>query len=230
MSKAVLTASDVYKQASEHLTSGDLVRMELAAEEFARIPDYEDAREKVAECEKAIAVKKKSRLSDVKGEEKKRLTVFLVKWGTTFLVSLLVLLLAIFTPLVNAIKHNVSDIEITLLEARKEHDPYAGYSGRYYVYYDFEIENDTGADVERIDTVITVLDKAGNELGTVSTSFTTEIASGNTVKCTTTLSETRPDSNAFFTLLYDTDKDVLDFSIEIVRVLFTDGEEYSAEE
>lgn len=109
-------------------------------------------------------------------------------------------------------------------------------NGCYYIYYEFEITNQTEAAIDYIDVVTHVKNKSGEEIGTITSSFggyyseSMELEAGETVTVTVSLSEHQPEKDEFFSLLYKTSLDQLSFSFEIQSVGFSDGERYSAEE
>ena len=124
--------------------------------------------------------------------------------------------------------HSPKQVDVHVLSMETEYDPNAsGYiSGCYYIRFEYEITaKKTGIDY--IDVRLNIKDKKGNELGYLTSSLSNINADpGDKKIMVITWEENQPESNEFFTQVYNADFSELQFSYEIGAIQFSDGEYY----
>lgn len=238
MEKKADLRRDVYSKACTLSKSDNVQSLENAADLFAQIPGYLDVDTRLEACETRLEELKSKLAREKARRESSDAAKTRIKWISIVLVIALVVGLAVGIPLAKAGAHDVKDIKIEIVNMKSEYDPDASpyINGLYYIYFDFEITNNTGTAIDYIDVIIHVSDKSGTELGTISTTFGGYYSSSMNLKksemqrFTTTVSESQPNNNSFFTSMYNTNVDEWTFTYEFDSVAFSDGEHYFAED
>lgn len=132
--------------------------------------------------------------------------------------------------------HNPEDIKIKIISCESKYDENATFyvNGCYYVYFNYEIINETSADIDYIDVVAHYTDHSGKSIGNITTSFGGYDSSSMNLKAGTKqihetyISENRPEEDQFFTTLYNSDFSEFTVTYKILSVKFSDGERYDA--
>ena len=153
-------------------------------------------------------------------------------------IPLVIALSIILGCVIKKIRHDVSNISVKITGIESEFDSGAShYNGKYYIYFDYEIENNTDVDIEYICIITYFDDKNGSCVGTLNSSFggksisssTMNLEKGNSKTYETYLSEYSVENSSFFSKIYG--KDISDFKIsyEITAVEFSDGEYFDGD-
>ena len=134
-------------------------------------------------------------------------------------------------------KHNVSKISISLISLQADYDPNASpyINGCYYVYLDYKLINNTGAEIDYITVDTYFKDKSGRLLGTVKAEFggyyssSMQLQVGESQTHQIYISESQPARNEFFTTMYNSKLSDFTVTFKIKSVSFSDGEHYFSE-
>lgn len=213
------TACSIFKQAST------IKEFSNASCYFSNLKGYKDSDSLLEQCTLSI---QNLQTKEKQQKLKKKIIIFSIIGA---------ILLAILIGVVaNKNKYDVERIEIAITNVEKKYDPYASpyINGCYYIYFDYEIKNKTGADIDYIEIVTYYTDSSGKSIGTVTTSFGGYYSSTMSLKAKTSqthetyISENQPEKNQFFTTLYNSDFSDFTVTYKVVSVEFSDGKHYSA--
>ncbi|MBQ7171457.1 MAG: hypothetical protein IJR89_04170 [Clostridia bacterium] len=161
----------------------------------------------------------------------------------TFRIVRIVLIVVAFIAFLYGIKatrtatanknHNPDKIVLKLSELSSEAKNSDSYSGKYYVYMDYEIENKTAAELKIVSAIITFSDKSGKEImsvrgdfGSGSTLNIKKMSKGNS-RIYLEKSISYADEDVGFMNLYNGNKDNYSITYKIVGVQWTDGYYYN---
>ncbi|MBQ3220355.1 MAG: hypothetical protein IJB34_00160 [Clostridia bacterium] len=131
-------------------------------------------------------------------------------------------------------KYAVSKISVSIIGEEKKYNPNESpyINGCYYIYYDFQLENGTGVDVDYMEVTVYFSDVGGKVLGNIKTSFggyyssSMNLLSGGVQTYEIYISENQPEKNEFFTTLYNLKFSDFVITYKITSVSFSDGENY----
>ena len=144
--------------------------------------------------------------------------------GTIMTVILAIVSISGGVKEVKAKNHSPKQVTVELTELSSEQDGYYGY---YYVYLKYNVSvKKYGIDDMKIKTY--VYDKNGNEITTVTTSFSNMNLPEDSSKTITSELKSSGLSDSF-AKLYEGSLDTLEFKHEIEYIYFADGESYYRE-
>lgn len=131
-------------------------------------------------------------------------------------------------------KYDIDKIEVSIVSVEKKYNPNESpyTNGCYYIYFDYQIKNETGADIDYIQIIVYYTDNSGKSIGTVTTrfggsgSYSMNLKSGEKQIHETYMSEHQPEKNQFFTTLYNNDFSKFTVQFKITSVTFSNGEYY----
>ena len=147
--------------------------------------------------------------------------------GKTVLGAILAIALIISSFVVHDKQlHSPKQMDVELVGKSVYFDPDEYMYGCYYIDLEFEVKaKKTGVDYTSLRVYIS--DKDGDEIVYVNASLSNmHMEPGDKKVVTVTLSENKPEDNAFFTELYNADLEDLEFEYQIDDIKFIDGKYY----
>ncbi len=226
---------ETYLKACNLASQGTISSLTQAIFLFSQVKGFREADSKKSVCEKTLdelqIAAKRNEKERARRETKERIKSSVKKFLVTLIVLAVVIGVFIVRPLKKKWDHDIDDIIIKLTEMSSLYDPEAKYSynGCYYVYFDFEIKNETNADIDYIQVVTYFETKNGKSIGQLQSEFGGMYSSAMNLKKNKTmikesyLSETNPEKDDLLYLLYGTNVEDWTISYKITSVKFSDG-------
>lgn len=219
-----------YEYACELMGENSIYFLQQAADVFDSLSGFLDAQNKRQECLQVIRklqaeIERKN--AEIQRKEKESRRKKRIRFWIVVVCCIVVILLIIGIPKAT---HSEQKIEIEIVDVWGKSD-----NRYYFVYMDYQIDNNTGATIDYVEVTTYFSDKSGKNLGTVTSSFGS--AYGNTalnlkphetVIKETYLSEYKSsDLDVFFIMLYNDGTDDLIITYEITYVKWSDGYTYN---
>lgn len=229
--------NDIFSKAYRLAARDDIDSLEQAVDLFASIPDFKDAAQRMSACQQKLSELKRELAIKKEKEEKLKAKKAKQKAVTILSIVLIAAALIVGIPLKSKIDHDVNRIKIDIvnMSSSYNHNESVYINGRYYIYFDFEIKNGTGAGIDYMEVVTYVEDKNGKSIGQITSSFggyyssSMNLEKKDTVIKEIYLAEHQPEKNAFFSTMYDTKLDEWSFTHKVTSVSFSDGKNYFGE-
>ena len=213
----------IYQKASLTFRQASTVDdFSVAVYYFSLIKGYKDSDDLLKKCTRSISIIQAARK---KAKLKKKIIIFSIIGA---------ILLAILIGVISkSAKYDVNRIEISMKNVRKEYDPDASpyTNGCYYIRYDYEILNGTGADIDYIEIEACFTSASGVSIGSItgtigSYSSSMNLKAGERRTYARYISENQPEYNDFFRTLYNESFSSFKIEFKIKYVSFSDGEYY----
>lgn len=229
-----LEKKESYQRMVELCEAEDVYSLNCAIRLLKENPHWENSRERILQCENKIAaIEREEELREQK--DRRALRRKSIKSAiVTVLVLVIIAVGTVFYTVYQSRKYDTERIDTELLSMTSEYDPDASpyIEGCYYLYFDFEIENETYTEIDSISLTTSFKDKSGRVIYRVSSSFGGYGSSGLHLKpeekvCLQTyLKENAMNPDPAFSKIYGTDLSAWEISISIDSVGFSDGKNY----
>ena len=227
-------AEENFRQMCTWSSSNDIYLLNRAIELLHENPEWENCSEKIEQCKLKIEQLERARFFEEESNARKKKTKKFFRkvmvWGIMTAIIVGIIVFAVFQNR----KHDADRVDVELVAMHSEYNPYDSpyIDGCYYIYFDFEIENNTYTKIDSITLTTKIKDKSGKVIYQVSSDFggygtsALSLEPNESGRYQTYIKEGATKTDPSFAKIYGKDISNFDITVSVDSITFSDGHNY----